>query len=64
MTKVDMKLILLLFSASLIFSCTEEKPAKETDQSKQIILDGRSTPGAIQENDGMDGWKQIESIIN
>ncbi|MBU2950385.1 arylsulfatase [Tamlana agarivorans] len=31
---------------------------------KTIILDGRSTPGAIQENEGMDGWKQIETIIN
>lgn len=31
---------------------------------KKIILDGRSTTGVIQENHGMDGWKQIESIIN
>ena len=31
---------------------------------KKIILDGRSTSGATQENDGMEGWKQIESIIN
>ena len=31
---------------------------------KKIILDGRSTPGAIQKNDGMEGWTQIEAIIN
>lgn len=29
----------------------------------QIILNGRSTPGAKQENEGMEGWKQIESIV-
>lgn len=29
----------------------------------KIILDGRSTPGATQQNDGMEDWKQIESII-
>ncbi|MCG1035801.1 sulfatase family protein [Polaribacter sargassicola] len=31
---------------------------------KKIILDGRSTKGKKQENDGMEGWKQIQSIIN
>lgn len=31
---------------------------------KKIILDGRSTAGAVQKNDGMEGWKQIEEIIN
>ncbi|WP_405566298.1 arylsulfatase [Polaribacter sp. Asnod6-C07] len=31
---------------------------------KKIILDGRSTPGSIQKNEGMKGWKQIEGIIN
>ena len=31
---------------------------------KKIILDGRSTPGVIQKNDGMEGWTQIEAIIN
>lgn len=30
---------------------------------KKIILDGRSTAGTIQTNEGMDGWKQIEKII-
>lgn len=30
----------------------------------KIIQDGRSTEGSIQENDGMKGWKQIESILN
>ncbi|MBU2939209.1 arylsulfatase [Lacinutrix sp. C3R15] len=31
---------------------------------KKIILDGRSTPGAIQQNEGMEGWTQIEAILN
>ena len=31
---------------------------------KKIILDGRSTAGEKQQNEGMEGWKQIESIIN
>ncbi|ANW95363.1 arylsulfatase [Wenyingzhuangia fucanilytica] len=31
---------------------------------KKIILDGRSTKGKKQENDGMEGWKQIQPIIN
>jgi arylsulfatase A-like enzyme len=30
---------------------------------KKIILDGRSTVGAIQTNEGMEGWKQIEKIV-
>lgn len=33
-----MKLILILFSASFIFSCTEEKPTEATDQSKPNII--------------------------
>ncbi|MEO9475971.1 MAG: arylsulfatase [Cyclobacteriaceae bacterium] len=31
---------------------------------KEIILNGRSTAGIAQENEGMEGWKQIQSIIN
>lgn len=45
----------------------EDYPEKALELKKalaKIILDGRSTPGAVQENDGMEGWKQIESIIN
>ena len=30
----------------------------------KIILDGRSTDGIRQENDGMDNWKQIKNILN
>ena len=30
----------------------------------KIILDGRSTKGAKQTNEGMEGWKQIETIVN
>lgn len=40
-----------------------EKVAELKAALKKIILDGRSTPGAIQQNDGMEGWKQIEAII-
>ncbi|MDO6517516.1 sulfatase family protein [Zobellia uliginosa] len=40
------------------------KKAKELRKAlKKIILDGRSTPGAKQKNDGMEGWKQIEGIV-
>ena len=44
-----------------------EYPEKAMELKKAlatIILEGRSTPGSIQENEGMEGWKQIESIIN
>ena len=41
-----------------------EKAAEFKAALKKIILDGRSTPGTIQENEGMEGWTQIESIIN
>ena len=41
-----------------------EKVAELKAALKKIILDGRSTKGAVQKNDGMEGWKQIESIIN
>jgi len=30
----------------------------------KIILDGRSTPGPKQSNEGMEGWWQIKDIIN
>ncbi len=41
-----------------------EKAAELKAALKKLILDGRSTPGLPQENDAMEGWKQIESIIN
>jgi arylsulfatase A len=41
-----------------------EKAAELKAAIKKIILDGRSTPGKAQENEGMDGWHQIESILN
>ena len=44
-----------------------EYPEKATELKKalaNIILDGRSTPGSTRENEGMEGWTQIESIIN
>ena len=31
---------------------------------KKVILDGRSTSGTIQKNEGMDNWSQIKTIIN
>lgn len=41
-----------------------EKVAELKTALKTIILDGRSTPGITQENDGMKEWKQIEPIIH
>ena len=41
-----------------------EKAAELKVAIKKIILNGRSTPGQIQENEGMEGWQQIESILN
>jgi arylsulfatase A-like enzyme len=41
-----------------------EKAAELKAALKKIILDGRSTPGEPQKNDEMNGWKQIEPIIN
>ena len=41
-----------------------EKAAELKAAIKKIILNGRSTPGQIQENEGMEGWQQIESILN
>jgi len=40
------------------------KAAKLKAALKRIIFDGRSTPGVNQSNEGMEGWKQIEPIIN
>lgn len=41
-----------------------EKAAELKAAIKKIILSGRSTPGQVQENEGMEGWHQIESILN
>ena len=41
-----------------------EKAAELKAAIKKIIINGRSTPGQAQENEGMDGWQQIESILN
>jgi len=41
-----------------------EKAAELKAALKKIILDGRSTKGAIQTNEGMENWKQIELIVN
>ena len=44
-----------------------ESPEKATELKaalKKIILDGRSTAGAVQKNEGMDAWQQIKEIIN
>ncbi|MBP0904158.1 arylsulfatase [Mariniflexile gromovii] len=40
-----------------------EKVAELKAALKKIILEGRSTPGKVQENEGMEGWKQIQAII-
>ena len=41
-----------------------EKVAELKAALKKIILDGRSTKGAVQKNEGMEHWKQIEVIVN
>lgn len=41
-----------------------EKVSELKAALKKIILDGRSTPGAIQNNDDVEGWKHIEKIVN
>jgi arylsulfatase A-like enzyme len=41
-----------------------QKAAELKTALKKIILDGRSTSGPIQENEGMDNWPQIKTIIN
>jgi arylsulfatase A-like enzyme len=41
-----------------------EKVAELKAALKKIILDGRSTPGKTQKNEGTDDWWQVESIVN
>ena len=41
-----------------------EKVKELKEALAKIILDGRSTPGEPRSNEGMEGWKQIETIIN
>ncbi|WP_373941803.1 arylsulfatase [Polaribacter sejongensis] len=47
-----------------LIASNPEKAAELKAALKKLILDGRSTNGAIQTNEGMEGWKQIEKIIN
>ncbi|WP_276166018.1 sulfatase family protein [Zobellia alginiliquefaciens] len=42
----------------------QEKAQELKTALKKIILDGRSSIGTTQKNDGMEGWKQIETVIN
>lgn len=45
----------------------EKHPEKANELKRalaKIILDGRSTKGVTQQNEDMDNWTQIESIIN
>ncbi|MFI3264287.1 MAG: arylsulfatase [Rikenellaceae bacterium] len=37
--------------------------AELTEVLKKIITDGRSTKGAVQENDGTDNWPQLDAIF-
>ncbi len=41
-----------------------EKAAELKAALKKIILDGRSTPGTPQQNEGMEDWKQIAPIVD
>lgn len=47
-----------------LIASNPEKALELEAALKKIILDGRSTKGKKQENDGMEGWKQIKTIIN
>ena len=49
-------------NAQVVITARSEEKAKAA--IKKIIINGRSTPGQAQENEGMDGWQQIESILN
>ncbi|MBU3011295.1 arylsulfatase [Polaribacter vadi] len=40
-----------------------QKAAELKAALKKIILEGRSTEGEIQTNEGMEGWKQIKEIV-
>ncbi|MDW5291009.1 hypothetical protein [Formosa sp. PL04] len=40
-----------------------KKAAELKKALKKIIFDGRSTAGAIQQNDAVDGWSQIKVIL-
>ncbi len=46
-----------------LIATNSEKAAELKEALKKIILEGRSTKGAMQKNDGMEGWKQIETIV-
>lgn len=46
-----------------LIASNPQKAAELKGALKKIILEGRSTNGTIQTNEGMDGWKQIQSII-
>lgn len=41
-----------------------KKAAELKAALKKIVLEGRSTKGTSQKNEGMEGWEQIKSIIN
>ena len=63
----DMQLYYLKEDVGETKNLIAEHPAKVAELKaalKRIILDGRSTSGKIQENEGMEGWKQIQPIIN
>ena len=47
-----------------LISVFPEKVAELKAALKKIILDGRSTSGAVQENENMENWQQIEKIVN
>ncbi|SDS58970.1 Arylsulfatase A [Polaribacter sp. KT25b] len=47
-----------------LIASNPKKAAELKAALKKIILEGRSTEGVVQTNEGMEGWKQIEKIIN
>jgi arylsulfatase A len=47
-----------------LIASNPKKAAELKSALKKIILDGRSSEGAIQTNEGMEGWEQIKIIVD
>ncbi|MEO9569839.1 MAG: arylsulfatase [Polaribacter sp.] len=47
-----------------LIASNPKKAAELKAALKKIILEGRSTQGANQTNEGMEGWQQIKMIVN
>ena len=47
-----------------LIASNPKKAAELKAALKKIILDGRSSEGTIQTNEGMEGWEQIKIIVD